>query len=263
MEAPVPARVALLGGFRLTVAGQRVPDLPRGVQRLIAYVGLANRPARSAVAGELWPEVPEAQATGSLRSALWRVHRVAPRLIETSGGALALAPEVRVDVRETVRWARLAVDLRADVPDSWPADEELCGDLLPGWYDDWVLVERERVRQLHVYALEAVGEKLAGAGRYGEAVNAAYTAIRMDPLRESAHRTLVRIHRAEGNLVEASHAYESFRALLRAEIGASPSARMQALGAGLRPCPTRSTVVPLRPPRPGAVASTGRAARMR
>ncbi|WP_448628520.1 AfsR/SARP family transcriptional regulator [Geodermatophilus sp. URMC 64] len=246
-----PAQVGLLGGFRLDLAGTTVRDLPRGAQRLVAYLGLASSPARAAVAGQLWPEVPEGQAHGSLRTALWRLHRVAPDLVDSSGGALTLGRDVRVDVRETGRWARLVLDPRGGVPEQVPGDEELRCELLPGWYDDWVLLERERLRQLRLYALEALAGKLARAGRRGEAVEVAHAAIRMEPLRETAHRTLVGIHRAEGNLAEALRAYTAFREMLDREMGASPSPLMERAVAGL-PLPAPGTVVALRAGRPSS-----------
>ena len=111
MDGAPLARVVLLGGFAVeldgTDPGSTLADLPRGVQRLVAYLGLADRPTRAAVAGHLWPDVPEEHALGSLRSALWRLHKVAPGLVEVSGGALSLAPGVRVDVREFTQWAHL------------------------------------------------------------------------------------------------------------------------------------------------------------
>src|SRR4051794_25150348 len=76
MDAVPLTRVALLDGFALDCerAGVRtaVDDLPRGAQRLIAHLSLCGRPARGAIAGQLWPDVPEGHAHGSLRSALWR-----------------------------------------------------------------------------------------------------------------------------------------------------------------------------------------------
>jgi DNA-binding SARP family transcriptional activator len=262
----VAVHVGLLGGFRLDRGGTAVRDLPRGVQRLVAYLGLAHRPARAAVAGQLWPDVPESQAHGSLRSALWRLHRAAPGLVDTSGTALSLGGGVRVDVRETARWAQRALQPRGNPPEPWPGDREIRGELLPGWYEDWVLLERERLRQLRMHAMEAVAEALARDGRFGEAVQAAHAAILVEPLRESAHRILVRIHRAEGNLVEAVRAYESFRELLAAELGAAPSPRLEALVADLvadlrRPAGGGTVTALHRPPGragrlPAAVAGT-------
>ncbi len=78
-------------------------------------------------------------------------------------------------------------------------DSDLHGDLLPDWYDDWVLVERERLRQLRLHALERLAERAIGEARYGQAIDIALTAIQADPLRESAHRMLIRAHAAEGN----------------------------------------------------------------
>jgi DNA-binding SARP family transcriptional activator len=252
-----PARVALLGGFGLDLGEETVVDLPRGVQRLVAYLGLAHRPARAAVAGQLWPDVPEDQAHGSLRSALWRLQKAAPGMVDMTGGALSLAPGVRVDVRETARWAQRVLDRRGEVPDGVPGDVELRGELLPGWYDDWVAPERERLRQLRLYALEALADGLARRGRYGEAVQAAHSAVQVEPLRETAHRTLVRIHLAEGNLVEAVRAYESFRVVLAAEMGVAPSPRMEALLASAGRPPARATVVPIHRDRPVPVGAAG------
>ena len=59
-------------------------------------------------------------------------------------------------------------------------------DFLPGWYDDWALMERERIRQRLLHALEAVSRRLARAGDYAGAVEAAMLAISAEPLRESA-----------------------------------------------------------------------------
>ena len=233
VDRPLAARVALLDGFALRLPGGRAADgadeLPRGVQRLVAYLSLCRRPARTAIAGELWPEVPEDNAHRSLRSALWRLQKVAPGLVEVSGGALSLARTVRVDVRELTVWAQRMLDPHSAADAHVVPDVGLRGELLPGWYDDWVLLDRERLRQLRMHALEALAEKLARAGRYGEAVQAAYAAVVAEPLRESAHRTVVRVHLVEGNLAEAVRAYDAFRMLLAEELGVAPSSQMDRL----------------------------------
>jgi DNA-binding SARP family transcriptional activator len=231
-------RVALLDGFSLEIgdggSGTPVDDLPRGVQRLVAHLSLAGRPARGAIAGLLWPDVPEEHAHGSLRSALWRLQKVVPGLVECSGGALGLASDVRVDVREFAAWAQTVLDPAAGAEGLVTPDVTLQGELLPGWYDDWVLLERERLRQLRMHALEVLAERLVAAGRHGEAIEAAYAAVRGEPLRESAHRVLIRAHLAEGNVAEAVRAYESFCVMLDEELGVSPTAQMQALVSGIR-----------------------------
>jgi len=225
-------RVMLLDGFALRLGPEGhalVGELPHGVQRLLAHLCLSGRLARTAIAGHLWPDVPEQQAHGSLRSALWRLQKSAPGLVEASSGALALAPHVSVDTRELSAWAARVLDPHAEMGEVPVADVGLRGELLPGWYDDWVLLERERFRQLRMHTLEVVAVRLAAVGRYGEALQAAYAAVRAEPLRESAHRTVVRVHLAEGNIAEADRAYTAFRTLLEQELGVLPTEQMTRL----------------------------------
>ena len=129
------ARIDLLDGFTLLPDRGRPTGrdaVPRAVQRLVAFVCLAGRPGRAAVAGQLWGDVPEEQAQASLRSALWRLHRVAPGLLDTAGGALAIAPGVGVDVRDLAAWALRTRDPRTDLDDLDLPPADLLGDLLPG-----------------------------------------------------------------------------------------------------------------------------------
>ncbi|MGY1690658.1 AfsR/SARP family transcriptional regulator [Geodermatophilus sp. SYSU D01105] len=234
--APAPW-VTLLDGFSLCLgegtSHRSLEDLPRGVQRLVAHICLSGRPPRTAIAGHLWPDAPEDHAHGSLRSALWRLHKVAPGLVEVSGSTLALADGVRVDVWELGDWARRVRDPRSCLADVEVPDVGLAGELLPGWYDDWVLLERERLRQLRMHALEQAAVRLAVAGRHGDALQAAHAAVRAEPLRESAHRTVIRVHLAEGNVVEALRTYDRFREMIADELGVQPGEHMARLVRGL------------------------------
>jgi len=203
--------------------------LPHGVQRLVAHLSLSGGRGRAAIAGQLWPDVPEENAQRSLRSGLWRLQKAVPGLVDTSNGGLRLTDEVSVDVHELIAWARSVLDPCNDLDALAMPTAVLDGELLPGWYDDWVLLKRERVRQLRMHALERLAERLAGAGRFGEAILAVSAAVLAEPLRESAHRGLIRVHLAEGNLLEARRAYDTFRAMLEAELGVAPTPQMEAL----------------------------------
>jgi DNA-binding SARP family transcriptional activator len=238
MRVDTRARVTLLDGFEVHLDRAETcaveGEFSHGVQRLIARLCLSGRPTRSAIAGQLWPDVSEHHAHGSLRSALWRLQKVAPGLVQATASCLSLGEGVRVDVQELSDWAGRVRDPQCCLEDVEPPDGGLLGELLPGWYDDWVLLERERLRQLRMHALEHVAVRLAAAGRYGDALQSAHAAVRAEPLRESAHRSVVRVHLTEGNVAEALRAYEQFRGLLADELGVQPSEQMTRLVHGIR-----------------------------
>ncbi|WP_336026748.1 AfsR/SARP family transcriptional regulator [Geodermatophilus sp. FMUSA9-8] len=259
------SHVTLLGGFSVrdarAVGRPVVEDLPRSVQRLVAHLCLAGRPSRAAVAGCLWPDVPDERAQASLRSTLWRLRRSAPGLVAATPDTLRLGAGVRVDVHELDAWADEVGDTSTGTDRLVLPPPALLGDLLPGWYDDWVLLERDRLQQRRLHALETAAGRLCTAGRHAEAIEVAYLAIRAEPLRESAHRTLVRVHLAEGNLAEALRASAAFRDLLWRELAVPPSRRMQELVSRWQvPVPARDPRT-TRLPRPLLAAATAGALR--
>jgi len=219
------ARVTLLAGFHLEVSGEEV-NLPLGPQRVVARLALAGRPSRSATAGQLWPDQPEERALNNLRSALHRLERSCPGIVQRVGGALTLHPWVWVDVHDLARWAKAVLSGEDGCMHDPPEGADTHEELLPGWYDDWVCLERERLQQLRIHALESWAEYLLAASRYGEALCIAYSVMQMEPLRESVNRLLIRVHIAEGNVVEALRRYETFRLMLASELGLEPSAKM-------------------------------------
>jgi DNA-binding SARP family transcriptional activator len=224
--------VRLLSGFELSGNGE-VVSLPLSAQRLVALLALRNRPLlRAYVAGTLWLDASEERSAASLRSALWRVHRPGYRVIEANGSTLHLAGNVRVDVHEAEALARRLLEHGSDADERAPLDT-LAAELLPDWYDDWVVVEREQLRQLCLRALESYAERLFAAGTYERAADSAFAAVRSDPLRESAHRLLIRVHLAEGNWSDAVHQYRLYAKLLRKQLGLRPSPQIEALVNGL------------------------------
>jgi DNA-binding SARP family transcriptional activator len=226
-------RLVLLSGFQVERDGRAVA-LPLSAQRVIAFLALHERPLqRLFVAGTLWLDSSEERANASLRTALWRLRRPGCTLVDATATHVGLAAGLAVDVRDETDRARRAA-AGADDPDA--ADvAALCdaGDLLPDWYDDWVVVARERFRQARLHALEALCVDLASRGRYAEATEAGLAAIAGEPLRESAHRALIRAHLAEGNPGEAVRQYRLCRRLLHDELGLPPSAQLEELVAAL------------------------------
>ena len=168
----------------------------------------------------LWPERSEPRAEANLRTALWRILKSSPFLVETTPRRVALYEGVTVDVAEMTALVRAVLAGRVDDPASVAG---LTTDLLPGWYDDWVLLERERLRHLRLHALESLCERLTGAGRYAESIEAGLLAVAGDPLRESAHLALIRAYVAEGNRVQAVRQYRTLGYLLQDELGIEPT----------------------------------------
>ena len=99
-------------------------------------------------------------------------------------------------------------------------------ELLPGWYDDWVLAVRERLQLRLLHALEALSRLLRRPGRPDAAVEAVHVAVLAEPLRESGQRALIEAHQAAGDWVAARRQYDAFRSILRREIGVEPSAEL-------------------------------------
>ena len=229
---PGGVRLELLGGFRLHVEGREV-GLPRATQRALAAVALLGPVSRSRLAGTLWPDSPQSQALTNLRHVLWKVSGVlpAPCVVEAVGTDLRLASVVEVDIHRLVGQAHALLDTG-----SLPRDEGLAAllrpescELLPDWDEVWLGDERERLRHLRLHTLEAWAEELAARGRFGLALDVALVALRTDVLRESAHRTVITVHRLEGNVREARRAFEVCRSVLAREIGVAPSPQTAAL----------------------------------
>jgi SARP family transcriptional regulator, regulator of embCAB operon len=222
--------ISVLGEFRLWWTGSVRPGIPRASQRLLAFLALHGGIAsRAAAAGTLWPDADERHAYSNLRSAVARLERTCRNALQVSKLELGLAEGVTVDLRHAQALARRLLDPavtpgQSDLSAS--AVAALSGDLLPGWYDDWVLIEAEDWRQLRLHALEALAGRLTAASRWGEAADAAGAAVRAEPLRESAHVTLIQVHLAEGNQSEAVREFGRYRALLHAELGLAPTSRL-------------------------------------
>jgi DNA-binding SARP family transcriptional activator len=222
------AQLRVLESFHLDCEGQPV-RLPMSAQRVLAFLALHDRPLqRSYVAGSLWLDLPEERAHASLRSALWRVNRCGHSLVEVSALQLALGREVQVDLRAAATLARRV--LGDSTLDPLTVDASLlCGDILPDWYDDWLLVERESHRQLRLHALETLCGRLTRAELLHRALEVGLAAVAGEPLRESAHRAVVSVHLEEGNPSEAIRQYRLYRRLLSTELGIEPSERMEML----------------------------------
>ncbi|QJY48706.1 AfsR/SARP family transcriptional regulator [Pseudonocardia broussonetiae] len=220
-----PHRVTVLGSFTLHVHHAPVP-LGVDARRVVAYLAVHPRPQRrAALAVDLWPGVPVAAAMRLLDDAVLAVD-VPGLLVTDADGALSLGPDVEVDLAGAMALLRTLPDV--------PAAEDpdlalLAADILPGWTAAWLVVERERFRQLRLHATEERSLRLTAAARYDEAVALAQQAVHAAPSRESARRALIEAHLAQGNIAAAVAEYDEYQELLRSSVGAAPAFALDAL----------------------------------
>ncbi len=245
MTTSIPLRLALLGGFQLQKGDREIVIAASG-QRLIALLALHHRPlTRLRAAGTLWPEFSTKRSLADLRTTLWRINQSGEAIVTASQSAVALNADIDVDVLKLMALTRqldqAAVGLGQIDLDSVTMPE-LTSDLLPDWYEEWVQDERESLRQIRLHGLEILAAALTRAGRHNDAIQAALAAIRMEPLRETAHRTLIEAHLAEGNWSEARRQFRECRRLLREELGVEPSESTRRL---IKPEPVLAVSRPL------------------
>ncbi|WP_201299864.1 AfsR/SARP family transcriptional regulator [Streptomyces mexicanus] len=238
MKSRPSVHLALLGGFDLVVDDVPVA-VPVGSKRLLAFIALNYRVSvpRALIAGNLWPDVCEQKAHTNLRAALTRLHDLGRMALDVSPCEVRLARKVTVDLYDARSLAQHILDPRVPAEDlelNAATVDQLSADLLPGWYDEWAVLEAEKWHQLRLHALEQLAGEFIDTEQFAGAVTAAHTAVQADPLRESSQASLIRAHLAEGNLAEALEHFERYARRLRNELGLRPTQRLRRLVAGLR-----------------------------
>jgi DNA-binding SARP family transcriptional activator len=218
-------RLELNGGFCLRI-DQASVTVSESSQRLLVYLALAGPNERRVIASDLWPDKGEDRAGANLRTALWRLTTLdgGARTIELVRGdhsRLTLADCVVVDAHAT---EQLGWSLRRGVriDDRQVGDFFALGELLPGWYEDWVLLERERLGQLQLHFLETIAYQFLAAGSITAALDTALRLVALDPLREGSQRVLLTIYCSEGSLGQAQRQLDRYRSLLSEAFGCEP-----------------------------------------
>jgi DNA-binding SARP family transcriptional activator len=222
--------VRLLGRFTVTVADQPI-DLTPSQSAIVAYLALC-RPAvhRFRLAADLWPESPERRAGGNLRSTLSRMPAAIRGAVVNEGSFVSLVGcACDLDLATAAEERLRGGDASAAVDVSDAMIDCLAAELLPGWYEDWVVFAQERHRQVRLHALEQISRDLSVRGQHLRAIETALIAVEADPLRESSNRTLVEAFLHEGNRTEALRHFATYCELLDRELGLVPSPELVAL----------------------------------
>lgn len=237
-------RIYLFGGFRLTLHQNPLPPLPSLAARsLFSYLVLhpKHHHERSHLAGRFYPDLPEVKARRRLSHSLWQIrhalqehgHKRRPFLIEAD--TVCWHPNIAhwLDVAAFEKAVTQAEELDGAVQQKiellTTAAELYAGDLLEGLYDDWVLLERERLRMRYHAVLERLVQLHRAQGGYETGLSFARRLLLLNPLVENAHREVMRLCHLLGRTNEALQQYDELRELLDEEFGADPSPETQAL----------------------------------
>ena len=227
--------VTLFGGFGLEQSGETVaPPASHKARLLLAYLLLHphTEHERAFLAGLLWPDLPETTARRRLSQALWQVRQVFAG-VESSRLRVRLAPDASfwLDVHAFQDKVRQGETARGEAQiQAWTEAIALYrGPLLPGVYEDWVLLLREQLHDAYLRTLDALTHALMREGRYEEALAAARRLAAEEPLNEEAHGQVIRLFALLGRREDALRQYDSLRQILAEALGARPGPHIERL----------------------------------
>jgi DNA-binding SARP family transcriptional activator/predicted ATPase len=229
--------IRLLGEFSLTYAGEPVHSIgSMRLQSILAYLLLHRRSpeSRRHLAFTLWPDSTERQARTNLRRELHNLRQRLPGADEyLSSGTQTLQWRVSasytLDVADFEEALAIAAQLKASSNEPGARDALIKavtvyqGDLLPGFYDEWLLTERDRLRQEFLSALDQIIELLQKQNDYRTAIGYAHQLLREEPLREDAYLHLIRLYAATGDRARALRMYHTCTTTLLNELGVQPA----------------------------------------
>jgi len=229
----------LLGDFRMrSESGALIAISAKKSQAMLAYLGAkpSQMVSRDKMSALLWSSTAPEQARQSLRQTLSTLRKelanISPKkiLIE-EGDFLSLdASLVRVDVVEFESLVAAGTPEALD-----PATRLYGGDFLDGFqldeekFDQWVIAERDRLHRIALRAHTQLTELLARNDAVDQAIAVAQQALRLDPLQEPMHRTLMRLYIRSGDLANALQQFDACARVLRRELNVEPDAETKAL----------------------------------
>jgi predicted ATPase/DNA-binding SARP family transcriptional activator len=231
-----PVQIVLFGGFRLIQADKPVTTLASpNLQALLAYLLLFREMphSRQHLAFLLWPDSSEAQAQSNLRTLLGRLRtawRDSDRFVQADNRTVQWRNDApfTLDVQEFQDAIQLA---QSGARQSYleRAVKLYRGDLLPHYYADWILPQRERLQLKFLNALEELIRLLETQQDYNAALVHAQHLLQLDPLQETTYQLLMRLHAARGDRSNVLRTFRQCETVLRRELDAEPSPATRAL----------------------------------
>ncbi len=228
--------IRLLGQFDLRLDGRPVELASRPAQSLLSYLvlnpGVPYR--REKLAGLLWPDATEANARSSLRHALWLLRKaVEPR--QRDAGKYLLIEELTIAFNRDSEYWLDAAEVDRKIEGEWSATDLMGtvqayrGELLPGFYDDWVVLERERLQASFEHKMGLLLERLVAEGRWGQVLEWGERWIALGQTPELAYRALMSAHARLGDLSRMVAVYRRCVEALHRDLGVEPSEQTRTL----------------------------------
>jgi WD40 repeat protein/class 3 adenylate cyclase len=191
---------------------------------------------REKLAGTLWPDSSEENARKNLRQELWRIRKAIPTQNLPEADEYLIADEFTLTFnRDADYWLDVAILEKSD-PDIQSLTSSLSlyqGELLPGFYDDWVVLERERLQTLFESKMGQLVEKLVESERWTAVQEQCERWLALGHVSEPAYRALMLSYNARGDMAKVSATYQRCVEDLRDHLGVEPSAETHALFNGL------------------------------
>jgi DNA-binding SARP family transcriptional activator len=237
--------IELLGRVHVSIGSDRRPlKLTRQCATELAYFAATRGQlhSREHLIERFWPEEETNRGRANLSSAIWRLQRTlrggaAPSLSVNSMGDIGFERNAPIWLdSESFERAfgpafaspRGPLD-KAELGDIVKALELYRGEYMPGWYDDWVLTQRERLHALRFRGKLRLLEHYEAMDELEDAIDCGHELLRMDALRETVHRGLMRIYAKKGEPARIVTQYRMLERMLKSELGVRPSAQTEAL----------------------------------
>jgi DNA-binding SARP family transcriptional activator len=231
-EAASRLEVRLLGRFEVKLDGRTVPLPSRPAQSLFAYLALSPGTAhrREKLAGLLWPDSSDDNARRNLRQSLWHIRKA---LSEAAHHYLH-SNDMTVAFAAAAFWLDVAL-LEKPVGAAATPEELMAvvsvygGELLPGFYDDWVVWQRARQQNLFERKMEQLLDRLTAVHRWDDLLEWGERWLAFGQSPEAAYRALMVAHAGRGDLVRMAAVYRRCVDALENELGVEPSPQTKTL----------------------------------
>ena len=213
-------RVSMLGGFRIQIGRSEIPDCEwktRKIQGILKYLLLnRDRFVHKGFLTELfWPDTDGKAAAASMNVAMYELRRVlsahglalddeSPLIRDRGNGyEIASSGRLEIDADKLAQLYDVYTLYSARGGDVRPVLTQLVdlytGELLPqDIYEDWTVLERERIKAMFLSAAHRLAGIYMGEGAFGAAEALLSKALAADAYSEQTCRMLADLYRQTG-----------------------------------------------------------------